>query len=171
MAVNVEIKAKVRDFPALVARAEQLSGQPAQVIAQVDTFFHTSTGRLKLRELGDGVAQLIYYERPDQEGPKRSDYHLFETRDPEPLKSVLTRALGVRGLVKKIRHLYLIGQTRVHLDEVDGLGRFVELEVVLRPNQSEAEGQAIAEALISDLGIQPGDLLEAAYMDMLEQKE
>jgi adenylate cyclase class IV len=47
----------------------------------------------------------------------------------------------------------------------------VELEVVLRPNQSEAEGQAIAEALISDLGIQPGDLLEAAYMDMLEQKE
>jgi len=78
--------------------------------------------------------------------------------------------LGVRGVVVKTRHLYLAGQTRIHLDEVAGLGSYMELEVVLRPGQSDAEGQAVAEALMASLGIQPGDLLEGAYMDLLEKR-
>jgi predicted adenylyl cyclase CyaB len=127
-------------------------------------------GRLKLRVLAPDVGYLIYYERPDQDGPKRSDYHLAKTDEPENLKTALKLALGVRGVVRKTRYLYLVGQTRIHLDEVEGLGHFMELEVVLREGQSDAEGQAIAEDLMRRLGVREEALLEGAYMDLLESR-
>jgi len=148
---------------------EQLSDTPVQELSQLDTFFHSLSGRLKLRELADGKAQLIHYERPDQDGPKRSDYTIFETREPESLKAVLTRALGVRGVIRKVRSLYMIGQTRLHLDVVEGLGEFLELEVVLEPQQSEVQGRDLAEALMDKLGLDRRDLQETAYMDLLER--
>ncbi len=127
-------------------------------------------GRLKLRILAADRAQLVYYERPDQDGPKRSNYFIFETSNPDPLKETLTLALGVRGVVRKTRYLYLAGQTRIHLDDVEGLGQFMELEVVLQDGQSDAEGQAIAGDLMYRLGIKTQDLLEGAYMDLIEKK-
>jgi len=168
MPTNIEIKARAPEFEALRARAEQLSDDPVQTITQTDTFFFVSKGRLKLREFGSGFAQLIYYERDDQEGPKRSEYYVSETHDSENLKSVLALALGVRGTVRKVRYLYMIGQTRVHLDDVQDLGHFVELEVVLQPGQGEDQGQAIAQDLIAALGVDRRDLLENAYIDLLE---
>lgn len=168
MPSNIEIKARVRDLAALIARAGELSDSPVALISQTDTFFNTARGRLKLRELPSAAAQLIYYERADQPGPKRSDYSIHETEDPEGLKGVLDRALGIRGTVEKVRRVYLIGQTRLHLDDVKGLGTFMELEVVLQAGQTEQEGLAIAESLISRLGIYRDDLLDAAYMDLIE---
>ncbi len=171
MPSNIEIKARARDFDQIRARAETLTDTPVQVIPQEDTFFSVGQGRLKLRVRNPDPAQLIYYERPDQGGPKRSDYQIFETCDPEGLKLTLGRALGVRGVVRKTRYLYLVGQTRVHLDDVEGLGQFMELEVVMRPGQPDADGQAIARELMSKLGVDPADLLEGAYMDLLEQQQ
>ena len=168
MPTNIEIKARVRDFPELKRRAEAMSDSPLEVIPQEDTFFVTPKGRLKLRVLAPDCAQLVYYERPDQDGPKRSDYFIFNTNDPKNLKTALSLALGVRGVVKKTRYLYMIGQTRVHLDEVEGLGQFMELEVVLRDGQSNVEGQAIANDLMKRLGIESTDLIEGAYMDLIE---
>ena len=170
MPTNIEIKARVRDFVALRKLAEGLSDIPVQIIPQEDTFFHTPKGRLKLRLLKPDFAQLVYYERPDQDGPKRSNYHIFETHDSESLKTTLSLSLGVRGVVRKTRYLYLSGQTRIHLDDVEDLGQFMELEVVLREGQSDAEGQSIAEDLMARLGIRKEDLLEGAYMDLLEIK-
>ena len=169
MPSNIEIKARVRDFDDIRRRAEKLSDMPVEVIPQEDTFFNTSKARLKLRILEQDKGQLIYYTRPDQEGPKRSDYHLSLTSDPENLKRVLELAYGIRGVVRKTRYLYLVGQTRVHLDDVKGLGQFMELEVVMREGQSDAEGQAIAEGLMNALGVERSDLLEGAYMDLLEK--
>ncbi|HUH95825.1 MAG TPA: class IV adenylate cyclase [Anaerolineales bacterium] len=169
MPTNIEIKARARDFAELKRRAEALSDSTLEVIPQEDTFFVTLQGRLKLRVLAPARAQLVYYERPDREGPKRSDYFIFNTDDPENLKRVLELALGIRGVVRKTRYLYRIGQTRVHLDEVEGLGQFMELEVVLRDDQSEAEGHRIAGDLMQKLGIAPADLIEGAYMDLLEE--
>jgi predicted adenylyl cyclase CyaB len=140
------------------------------VIPQEDTFFPTVKGRLKLRQLAPHHGQLVYYERTDASGPKRSNYSIFETENPESLKNTLSLALGVRGVVRKTRTLYLVGQTRVHLDEVEGLGEFMELEVVLRAGQADAEGQAIARDLMERLGVAEEDLLECAYMDLLEGK-
>ena len=169
MPTNIEVKARVRDFAALKRRAEAISDSPLEVIPQEDTFFVTSKGRLKLRVLAADRAQLVYYERPDRDGPKRSDYFIFNTNDPENLKTALKLALGIRGAVKKTRYLYMVGQTRVHLDDVDGLGQFMELEVVLRDGQSDAQGHAIANDLMKKLGIESTDLIEGAYMDLLEK--
>jgi predicted adenylyl cyclase CyaB len=170
MPTNIEIKARVRDMAALRRRAEAVSDTPVQVIPQEDTFFHVPKGRLKLRLLKPDYAQLVYYERPDQDGPKRSNYHIYATHDPEGLITALGLALGIRGVVRKTRYLYLAGQTRIHLDDVEGLGQFMELEVVLREDQSDAEGQSIAEDLMIRLGICKEDLLEGAYMDLLDKK-
>ena len=167
MPANIEIKARVEDFEALKASATDLSDAAVQVIPQEDTFFNVPAGRLKLRILAPDLGYLIFYQRPDQEGPKRSDYSLAETHDPASLKLTLSQALGVRGVVRKTRFLYMIGQTRVHLDDVEGLGHFLELEVVLRDGQSDTDGQAIAESLMQELGVDPSALLEGAYMDLI----
>jgi len=170
MAANIEIKARVDDFETLKARAKSISDKPLEVIPQEDTFFNTEKGRLKLRLLAPDLGYLIYYERPDQDGPKRSDYHLAKTNDPEDLKTALSLALGVRGVVKKTRYLYMVGQTRIHVDDVEGLGHFMELEVVMREDQEDAEGQAIAEDLMRRLGVREDALVEGAYMDLLESQ-
>jgi predicted adenylyl cyclase CyaB len=169
MAVNIEIKARVHDFAALRHRAAQLSDAACQVIPQEDTFFNCPTGRLKLRELSPGRGQLVYYQRADISGPKHSEYHIFETSDPSRLKEILSQAYGVRGVVSKVRYLYMVGQTRLHLDEVKDLGAFLELEVVLRPGQTDHQGETIARKLIQQLGIDTKDLVEAAYIDLLEK--
>ncbi len=168
MPSNIEIKARARNFDEIRRRAEELSDVPVDVIPQEDIFFNTPQGRLKLRILSEDRGQLIYYTRPDQEGPKRSDYHIFHTAEPADLKRVLELAYGIRGIVRKTRYLYLVGQTRVHLDDVEGLGQFMELEVVMQEGQGDAEGQAIAEGLMASLGVEKSDLLEGAYMDLLE---
>jgi predicted adenylyl cyclase CyaB len=169
MPTNIEIKARVRDLAELRRRAEALSDMPVQIIPQEDTFFQISKGRLKLRQLHPDLAQLVYYERPDQDGPKRSNYYIYETNNPEGLKTALSLALGARGVVRKTRYLYLAGQTRIHLDDVEGLGQFMELEVVLRDGQGDADGQSIAEELMARLGVRKEDLLEGAYMDLIEK--
>jgi predicted adenylyl cyclase CyaB len=168
MAINIEIKARVHDFAALRQKVEQICDTACQIIPQDDTFFSCPKGRIKLRELGPRHAQLVYYQRPDISGPKHSQYQIYETDRPSELKEILSQAFGVRGVVSKVRYLYLVGQTRIHLDEVQGLGQFMELEVVLQPGQTDAEGQAIAESLMRKLGVQDQDLIASAYLDLLE---
>jgi predicted adenylyl cyclase CyaB len=169
MAVNIEIKARVQNFLQIKAKIEQLSDTACQVISQEDTFFNCPDGRLKLRELSAEHGQLVYYHRSDVPGPKPSDYQIYHTADPAGLKDILSRAFGVCGVVSKVRNLYMLGQTRIHLDEVKGLGKFIELEVVLQPSQTVTDGQAIATTLMHQLGIQEADLVGCAYMDMLEK--
>ena len=168
MTANIEIKARVHDFTSLQRIAERLSDTPCQVIPQVDTFYNCPNGRIKLRELGPQRGQLVFYVREDTSGPKHSEYEIFETDNPGGLKLILAAAYGVRGVVSKVRYLCLVGQTRIHLDDVKGLGKFMELEVVLRQDQTDAEGQTIAEELMEQLGVREEDLIDTAYMDMLE---
>jgi predicted adenylyl cyclase CyaB len=167
---NVEIKAKVTDFAAVRQRAERLSDGGPVLLEQEDTFFVCPQGRLKLRQLHSGApAELIYYERSDSAQPKESHYQVHWTEDPDGLREALAAALGVRGVVRKRRTLYRVGPTRVHLDEVDGLGEFVELEVVLQPGQNASDGVSIAHDLMDKLGIVRTDLVTGAYIDLIEQ--
>ncbi len=168
MATNIEIKAKVDDLAALHDRVAAISDAPGELIVQEDTFFHAPRGRLKLRVFNPHLGRLIYYERADSAAPKRSDYLLSTTTEPRTLKAVLSAALEVRGIVKKRRMLYHVGNTRIHLDEVEGLGSFMELEVVLFPNQTAQQGEAIAVELMAKLGIEKSDLVDVAYIDLLE---
>ncbi len=140
-------------------------------LEQEDTFFVCPRGRLKLRRFGGCTeAELIYYERPESSGPKESRYVVHPTADAEGLREVLAAALDVRGIVRKRRAVYLIGQTRVHLDRVEGLGEFVELEVVLRPEQNASDGVTVAHELMAKLGIPPNQLIDRAYIDLLQDR-
>jgi predicted adenylyl cyclase CyaB len=165
---NVEIKARITSVEALAEKVAPLAEAGPTAIAQDDTFFHCAQGRLKLRVFAEGHGELIAYERSDTSGPKLSDYVRAPVAEPAALREALTRACGQRGRVLKQRTLYLIGPTRVHLDVVEGLGHFMELEVVLREEQSLAEGEAIAQQLLATLGIRADQLLSHAYIDLLE---
>ena len=164
---NIEIKARIASVEALRPRAEALAGAPAQLITQDDSFFEVPHGRLKLREFADGSAELIHYHRPDGLEAKASDYVRVPVPEPAALREALARACGLRGRVQKQRWLCLVGGTRIHLDRVAGLGDFMELEVVLQAGQSDAEGQAVAEGLMAQLGLAEAERLAGAYLDLL----
>ncbi|EFA01517.1 uncharacterized protein LOC660170 [Tribolium castaneum] len=170
---NIEIKAKVRQLAKLIERAKALSETTGEVIKQHDTFYSVAKGRLKLRKFESGDAELIYYERPDVEGPKLSSYEkaIIKSEGVQDLHKVLDRALGSTGIVKKVRYLFMVGQTRVHIDSVENLGDFMELEVVLKPEQTPEDGEKIALELMEDLGVEKEDLMSGAYTDLLRQKE
>jgi adenylate cyclase class IV len=164
---NIEIKARVADAAALRARAIAMAGAEPQTLVQDDSFFAAPHGRLKLREFADGSAELIHYQRPDGVHARASDYVRVPVSDPAALREALTRALGAAGRVRKRRELLVLGHTRIHLDAVQGLGDFMELEVVLQPGQTDAEGVATAEALMQALGLADAPRVAGSYLQLL----
>ena len=165
---NIEIKARLNDgIEALLPRARAVAGGEAELIEQDDSFFIVPHGRLKLREFADGSAELIHYQRADRAQAKASDYVRVPVPDPGALREALARACGLQGRVRKKRWLLLKEATRIHLDRVEGLGDFMEIEVVLNDAQSDAEGSATAEALMLALGLENAPRLAGAYLDLL----
>jgi predicted adenylyl cyclase CyaB len=166
VARNVEIKARVADLAEVEAHARRIATEGPSDIAQDDTFFSCASGRLKLREFSSSWGQLIYYSRPNDSGPKVSDYSISDTASPAAMRETLTRALGVVGRVRKRRRLYLVDRTRIHLDNVEGLGSFVELEVVLAEGESPLQGTQIARRIMESLGIGESQLVQGADVDL-----
>jgi predicted adenylyl cyclase CyaB len=169
VARNVEIKARVPDLAGVEVHARRIATAGPTDLVQDDTFFSCVTGILKLREFSSLAGQLIYYSRPNEPGPKVSEYWISDTTDPATLRETLARALGVVGRVRKRRRLYLVGQTRIHLDDVEGLGFFVELEVVLGEGESAVAGTNTAHAVMKSLGIADHQLVQGAYIDLQKQ--
>ena len=167
---NIEIKARIHDFIRVKELVEELCPIPIQIEKQKDTFFTTNSGRLKLRETANESA-IMYYNRPNSFKPKLSDIDLSFVENPNTLKSVLAKSNGICGIVIKKRSLYKYGQTRIHLDDVIGLGKFIELEVVLKENQSVKDGKTIAYNLMEKLDIQQTDLIDVAYIDLIEANQ
>lgn len=170
MSRNIEIKARVADAADLFARAAALADAGPVEILQEDTFFRCATGRLKLRMFSEDAGELIFYRRADQAGPKESFYLRSPTTTPRILRQSLALAYGEVGQVRKQRTLFLCGRTRIHLDRVEGLGDFLELEVVMGEVQ-DAAALAAAEAealeLMGMLGIGAGHLVDVAYVDLV----
>jgi len=166
---NVEIKARVHHPETLRSTVEKMADGPPQWLSQEDTFFRCQDGRLKLRRFSDGSSELIFYQRLDSSGPAESRFSKSPVNEPITLLTVLCDALGSAGIVRKLRELFRVGQTRVHLDEVEELGHFVELEVVLSDDQSVADGEAIARKLMTTLKISDDDLIDVAYIDLLDR--
>ena len=170
MARNIEIKAQVADMDALAARAAAIADSGPVEIAQDDTFFRCDNGRLKLRTYADGTGHLIFYRRPDQDGPKESFYILAPTASPDSLRKALTLANGQSGRVIKHRTVFMVGRTRVHLDRVEGLGDFMELEVVLADDEPADVGVREAHELMARLQIPLDCLIAGAYHDLLRER-
>jgi predicted adenylyl cyclase CyaB len=167
MARNVEIKARIESIDSIFPRAAALADKGPIEIIQDDTFFACEKGRLKLRVFSPDDGQLIFYRRADQRGPRESFYVISPTTSPGTLRESLSLAYGQVGRVRKNRTLFLVGRTRVHLDRVEGLGDFLELEVVLEEGEQAEIGEAIARDLMRKLQILPDQLIEGAYIDLL----
>src|SRR3982751_4248152 len=168
---NIEIKARVENVSLLTPRvAELASGGPLE-IAQDDTFFRCENGRLKLRAFSNDAGELIFYQRVNQPGPKESFYLRTPTSSPGTLRESLSLAYGQIGRIRKYRTLFLVGRTRVHLDRVEDLGHFLELEVMLVDDESPESGIREAGELMDRLGIQPAQLIDGAYLDLLLEQQ
>jgi predicted adenylyl cyclase CyaB len=164
---NVEIKARIDTVESLAPRAAAIATAGPTEIFQDDTFFCCNGGRLKLRAFSDSAGELIFYRRADMPGPKESFYVRSPTSEPNSLREALSLAYGVAGRVVKQRTLFLVGRTRVHLDRVRDLGEFLELEVVLRDDEPTEVGTHEAHELMACLGVDSGQFIEGAYVDLL----
>jgi predicted adenylyl cyclase CyaB len=164
---NIEIKARIASVEALAEKVAVFAVQGPIEIIQDDTFFECAAGRLKLRAFSQEEGELIFYRRANQQGPKESFYLRSRTSSPAALREVLTLAYGQAGRVQKQRTLFLSGRTRIHLDRVAGLGDFLELEVVLEDNEPSEIGIHEAHELMARLGVEPSQLVEDTYVDLL----
>jgi len=168
--LNVEIKAKctapdfIREY--LLSHQAEFKG----IDQQTDTYFNVNKGRLKLRE-GNIENNLIYYERADQHGPKNSNFNLVKINDTEGLKEVLIKSIGIKVIVKKKREIYYIKNVKFHIDEVEGLGSFVEIEAGnILANLSNNDLTAQCNFYLKEFKIRAEDLIEVSYSDMLLAK-
>jgi predicted adenylyl cyclase CyaB len=166
---NIEVKAQCDDLAVVRAKAEGLGARDMGTLHQRDTFFAAHHARLKLREFGNGRAELISYVRPDVVAARGSDYVLAPVERPGEVRAALEHALGILCTVTKVRHLFLLGATRIHLDEVEGLGSFVELETVI-DQQSEDEARSELGTVANALDIRPAQLIGAPYAVLLEHR-
>jgi predicted adenylyl cyclase CyaB len=166
---NIEIKARVEELGDVRKKVASLATGPSQVVDQRDTFFHVTRGRLKVRAFADGSGELIAYDRANERGPRQSTYTRVDCHDVAALCEALSGVLQVRGVVSKHREVFMVGRTRIHLDEVENLGSFVELEVVLADGESPDAGQLEARGLLESLNIPESDLIADAYIDLLER--
>jgi predicted adenylyl cyclase CyaB len=164
MSSNLEIKARCRDLAAARSAAQRVATRYVGVDRQVDTYYCTREGRLKLRESSLAGGQLVPYLRPDASGPRRADYQVIPVEDAAGLKALMSRILGVHRVVRKQREIFLYRNVRIHLDRVEGLGEFVELEAVFDGSPAAAAEQRHAlDFLMRELGIDPADLVAGSY--------
>ena len=167
---NIEMKAICNDLDKARANALRLGAIPLWKDSQVDTYFHTKAGKLKLRESGENGAELLPYIKTEQAGLKRSDYAKIPISDPILVKSLLEELLGKRLVVKKTREVLLIGNIRVHLDEVEGLGKFLEFEAVFEmdtPENRAREAEKVARLMV-EFDSKNEDLIQCSYPELLD---
>jgi predicted adenylyl cyclase CyaB len=162
---NLEYKARCDDPKAVTAKARALGFDLWGDLRQTDTYFRVAQGRLKLRETAGFQGELIFYQRDEQGATRASDYDVAPVPDAAALCRVLGDALGVLATVKKRRTLLVLDGTRVHLDNVEGLGAFLEIEVPVK--QDEAAAQQRMSWLLAELGLQWRDCIRASYLDLM----
>lgn len=165
---NLEFKTRIEDPRALQAKARAIGFDLWGDLRQTDTYFEVRQGRLKLRETAGFPSELVYYERDEASERRPSDYETAPTANGEALKAMLSTALGVRSVVRKRRTLLLLDTTRMHLDNVDDLGWFLELEVPVN-GDDEAAAERL-ETLLRELGFTWEDCIRASYADLIPQR-
>jgi hypothetical protein len=170
--VNLERKLRLDREVFESVRGRLSAMVPLTAMTQVDSYFRTRHGRLKLREIvpaaGVPSAELIAYERLDRTGSRWSSYYRLPLAPAQvgPLRAALVSVLGLRVEVHKHRTVGVIGRTRVHLDDVRGLGHFVELETVTGDPADRSAGAEI-DAVMAMLGIEGAESIAGSYADLV----
>ena len=169
--LNVELKARCEDLGRLRETCESLGAEGQEPERQIDTYFSVSHGCLKLRESLQSGAELIYYTRDDVAGARESHYELYQVEDPEALKAMLTKALGVSVVVTKRRETFVLGNVRIHIDKVQGLGGFVELQGAIdQPGELPLVADEVQDVQRA-LGIDPQSLVKESYAVLVGRAE
>jgi len=161
---NLELKCRIASKAIGCETARALGAQPQGVLVQEDTYFVVPHGRLKLREHHPGAAELIAYDRPDQKGDRWSSYQKIDVTASPGLKAALAHSLGVACVVRKERHLFLAPHARIHIDEVAGLGVFLEFEVT---NEDRAAAERIMAELRKGFGLEGEEGIGGSYADLV----
>ena len=164
---NLELKARDRDPALSLGTCEDLGAEDRGTLIQRDTYFEATQGRLKLREESGAGAHLIAYQRPDLLGQKESRYRIVRVDDPTELREALSAVLGISVVVIKERRLFVLAGIRIHLDRVDGLGDFIELEGVASDDGDLERFAPLLTDLRQSFGIEEADLLRDSYSDLL----
>jgi homotetrameric cytidine deaminase len=164
---NIELKASDSQPDRTLELALALGAEDRGEIAQRDTYFGGARGRLKLREQEPGETELIQYRRADAEAARESDYRRVPVSETAALREALDVALGTLAVVQKRRRLLLHGNVRIHIDEVEGLGSFVELEAVAGPESDLSAEHDKVERLRAELEIGDDALVAQSYSDLL----
>lgn len=167
MHLNIEIKARSTNIPAIRKFLKENHTEHPGIDIQTDTYFAVPHGRMKLRE-GNIENALIHYHRENKSGPKASHVILYQTDPAKALKEVLTAALDIKVIVRKTREIYFISNVKFHIDEVNGLGSFVEIEVIDDTGTiGEDELLRQCQYYLAEFKIQDHDLITLSYSDML----
>lgn len=166
MPSNIEVKMKVPSLEAIRLKAIYLGARHEAILVQRDTFYRCMSGRLKLREIEGARAELISYARTDEAAVRTSNYAIFRTNDPETLHETLSRSLGVAGVVAKRRTLLLWRNLRIHLDQVQNLGDYIEFESVVG-EVDEAAAKANLDELLQRLDLGNAEIVPVAYVDLI----
>jgi predicted adenylyl cyclase CyaB len=165
--INIEIKAKSNQHERIRRYLHSHHALHKGTDHQIDTYFNTPNGRLKLRE-GNIENTLIHYERNDQEGPKKSRVILYHPTPNSSLKELLVKSNGIKVVVDKIREIYFIENVKFHLDKVEKLGTFVEIEAIQsEQHNTEADLQTQCEFYMKAFEIKKEDLISVSYSDMM----
>jgi predicted adenylyl cyclase CyaB len=167
MPTNIELKVRVSDLGAVRQRVTKLTSRTPQELVQEDIFFRNPTRRLKLRIMSPDHAELISYKRADTAGPRVSHYVSHRVADIAATRQRLEKRFGALGIVRKKRTVFFVRNTRVHLDEVENLGKFVEFEVVLNRGLTILDARRELEWLVRELGIDRNESIAGAYVDLL----
>ncbi len=164
---NIEIKARLEDRANVESRLKALGARCLWTLRQRDTFFAVPRGWLKIREATGRPPEAISYERAaDCGGPRASHYDVIILQDAEAWKRLLSRVLPVDKIVEKERTLWIYEHTRVHLDRVDRLGDFLELETVVEGISVE-EARRESQRVMDTLGVNAADLIALPYKDLV----
>ena len=164
----IELKARVGNHEILRKKLSALGAQYVGTLRQTDLYFKVPEGRLKLREIEDErTAELIYYERENIPGPKRDDAFILKIQEPEDLKKILKKILTLLTRIEKVREIYQYQGTKIHLDTVKKLGKFVEFERRTSDNSKVVKNdRRILEKLMEKLKIDPSNLEPLSYSDL-----
>ncbi len=170
MARNLEIKARIADLSAARLVVERLGARDAHTVDQVDQYYQLDGDtRVKLRTFGDGHAELIHYRRPEVGGVRTSDYEVTPVRDEATRTRLVPKSRPV-VVVRKRREVHMLDNVRIHLDTVEILGTFLELEAVVDATHDEAECARQIDAIAAALGLGDADLIRASYADLVRRQ-
>lgn len=166
---NIELKSKCSDLNAAVRVCWEIGAQYGGILMQTDTYYNVPEGRMKLRNVNNEKFELIYYFRVDKGAEKESNYEIIKLKDDKDIKKILKDSLGVKGVVKKIRELYLYQNARIHLDSVKGLGKFIEFEVVCGNEKEMKEAPKKIKYLKGVFKIEKKNLVAKSYIDLIKE--